>query len=66
MDLTDIMATPYFDIVDVDLLRLYSLQGAESIVNQMYDNNCIPIYEGVLSHSSTKAAALITLVVGQK
>lgn len=63
LDMTEIVDAAYFDVIDIDLLRLYTLKGAKPLVNQMYDNNCIPINEGTLSHSSTKAAALIVMGV---
>ena len=63
LDLTDILDIAYFDVIDTNLLKLYSLKGVHTLVNQMYDSNCIPITEGILSHSSVKAAALITMGV---
>lgn len=63
LDLSDIMDAAYFDLIDVDLLKLYVASGPQILVNEMYDKNCIPINEGNLSHFSTKAAALVFMGV---
>jgi len=63
LELRSIQNAAYFDVIDVELMKLYSATSPEILVNMIYDINCIPINEGGLSHSSVKAAALITLGV---
>ena len=59
LKMSDITNVAYFDVIDLELLKTFVSMGPSDLINQMYDRNCVPINEGVLSHSSVKAAALI-------
>jgi hypothetical protein len=59
LEISDIADVAYFDVIDLELLETYLSRDPSVLIDEMYDHNCIPVNEGVLSHSSVKAAALI-------
>lgn len=63
LSMSEISEVAYFSMLEMELVKYFYMKGANQLVKEMYNENCLPINNAALSHAVDRAAALLMLNV---